>query len=85
MATGAPVGFHPGLKSSVIWQVLSYAVTSLFQARSKDDYFAKTKPNNILGRNSEAPFEIMRLFTEAGGNAEKACVGHIESNIIVIF
>ena len=60
--------------------VLYYAVTSLFQARSKDD-FAKTKPNNILGRNSEAPFEIMRLFTEAGGNAEKACVGHIESNI----
>ena len=34
------------------------------------------------GRHIDAPFEIMRIFAEAGGNPEKACVGHIESNDI---
>jgi len=35
----------------------------------------------IVGRHIDAPFEIMRIFAEAGGNPEKACVGHIESNV----
>ena len=35
----------------------------------------------IVGRDIEAPFEIMRIFAEAGGNPEKACVGHIESKV----
>ena len=34
-----------------------------------------------LGRHVDAPFEIMRIFAEAGGNPEKACVGHIESKV----
>ena len=37
------------------------------------------------GRDSESPFEIMRIFTEAGGNAKKAVVGHLESNYFMIF
>ena len=31
------------------------------------------------GRDAKSPFEIMRVFTEAGGNAKKSLVGHIES------
>ena len=33
------------------------------------------------GRDPESPFEIMRIFTEAGGNAKKSVVGHLESTI----
>ena len=38
--------------------------------------------NNFLltGPDSESPFEIMRIFTEAGGDATKASVGHMSSN-----
>ena len=35
----------------------------------------------IVGRHIDAPFEIIRIFAEAGGNPEKACVGHIESKV----
>ena len=31
------------------------------------------------GRDPQSPFEIMRIFTEAGGNAKKAIMGHLES------
>lgn len=30
------------------------------------------------GRNSAAPFEIMRLYQEAGGNASKAILSHLD-------
>ena len=62
MITNAPVGFHPGLKYQCYFRFSLYQ--NLF------DY--------ILGRNSESPFEIMRNFTEAGGNGSKCAVGHIE-------
>ena len=62
MITNAPVGFHPGLKNQCYFRFSLYQ--NLF------DY--------ILGRNSESPFEIMRNFTEAGGNGSKCAVGHIE-------
>ena len=31
------------------------------------------------GRDPESPYEIMRIFTEAGGNGKKAIMGHLES------
>ena len=34
------------------------------------------------GRDPQSPFEIMRIFTEAGGNAKKAIMGHLESIFI---
>lgn len=34
------------------------------------------------GRNSKAPFEIMRLYTEAGGNANKAIMSHLDRKSI---
>ena len=34
------------------------------------------------GRDPQSPFEIMRIFTEAGGNAKKAIMGHLESKFI---
>ena len=34
----------------------------------------------LSGPDSESPFEIMRIFTEAGGDASKASVGHMSSN-----
>lgn len=33
------------------------------------------------GRNSEAPFEIMRLYQEAGGDAQKAILSHLDRTI----
>ena len=33
------------------------------------------------GRVPESPFEIMRIFTEAGGNGNKAIMGHLERTI----
>lgn len=33
------------------------------------------------GRDKEAPAEIMRLYQEAGGNARKAVMSHIERKI----
>jgi len=33
------------------------------------------------GRDPQSPFEIMRIFTEAGGNAKKAIMGHLERTI----
>ena len=35
---------------------------------------------SLSGPDSESPFEIMRIFTEAGGDASKASVGHMSSN-----
>lgn len=32
------------------------------------------------GRNREAPFEIMRIFMEAGGNAHKTIMSHLDRN-----
>ena len=43
------------------------------------DFFNKSHDNSLLGRNEESPSEILRIFTEAGGNAKQALVGHIES------
>ena len=34
----------------------------------------------LTGPDSESPFDIMRIFTEAGGDASKASVGHMSSN-----
>ena len=31
------------------------------------------------GRDPQSPFEIMRIFTEAGGYAKKAIMSHLES------
>ena len=33
------------------------------------------------GRTPESPFEIMRIFTEAGGNAKTSIMGHLERTI----
>ena len=33
------------------------------------------------GRDPKSPFEIMRIFTEAGGNAKKSIMGHLERTI----
>jgi len=33
------------------------------------------------GRTPESPFEIMRIFTEAGGNAKNSIMGHLERTI----
>ena len=33
------------------------------------------------GRVPESPFEIMRIFTEAGGNPKKSIMGHLERTI----
>lgn len=30
------------------------------------------------GRDAEAPFEIMRLYLEAGGRADKAIMSHVD-------
>ena len=30
------------------------------------------------GRNATAPFEIMRIFTEAGGDPKKAIMSHLD-------
>ena len=32
------------------------------------------------GRDPESPFEIFRIFAEAGGNPKKAICSHLESN-----
>ena len=32
------------------------------------------------GRDPKAPFEIMRIFAEAGGDPKKAICSHLESN-----
>lgn len=32
------------------------------------------------GRNPQAPFEIMRIYTEAGGDVDKAIMSHLDSN-----
>ncbi|XP_057331134.1 phosphotriesterase-related protein [Microplitis mediator] len=34
------------------------------------------------GRNSQAPFEIMRIFTEAGGDAKKAVMSHLDRTLV---
>ena len=52
--TGAPVGFHPGS---------SYSFKTQFIAGKIIIHFLLTGPD------SESPFEIMRIFTEAGGDA----------------
>ena len=35
------------------------------------------------GRDPESPFEIMRIFSEAGGNPKRAICSHLESKISV--
>lgn len=35
------------------------------------------------GRNSQAPFEIMRIFMEAGGNPENVVMSHLDSNALI--
>ena len=34
------------------------------------------------GRNKEAPFEIIRVFTEAGGVVSKTVMSHLESKVM---
>lgn len=31
------------------------------------------------GRNTEAPFEVMRIFAEAGGKCSKTVMSHLDS------
>lgn len=33
------------------------------------------------GRDAEAPFEIMRLYLEAGGRADKAIMSHVDREL----
>ncbi len=35
------------------------------------------------GRNPKSPFEIMRVFAEAGGKAEGTVMSHLDSNSIL--
>lgn len=35
------------------------------------------------GRNHEAPAEILRLYSEAGGDISKAIMSHLDSKIII--
>jgi len=35
------------------------------------------------GRNNKSPFEIMRVFTEAGGKSEDVIMSHLDSRLIV--
>ena len=35
------------------------------------------------GRDPESPFEIMRIFSEAGGNPKRAICSHLESKFSV--
>ena len=35
------------------------------------------------GRDPQSPFEIMRIFSEAGGNPKRAICSHLESKISV--
>lgn len=34
------------------------------------------------GRNAEAPFEVMRIFAEAGGNCQKTVMSHLDSELM---
>lgn len=34
------------------------------------------------GRNSQAPFEIMRIFLEAGGQANRTVMSHLDSRYL---
>lgn len=36
------------------------------------------------GRNAKAPFEIMRIFQEAGGDTKKTIMSHLDSKTISI-
>lgn len=36
------------------------------------------------GRNAKAPFEIIRLYLEAGGAIEKTIMSHLDRELIVI-
>jgi hypothetical protein len=37
------------------------------------------------GRHCDAPFEIIRLFQEAGGDVTKAVMSHLESKFCYLF
>lgn len=37
------------------------------------------------GRNAMAPFEIMRIFTEAGGDAKKVVMSHLDRKLCLQF
>jgi phosphotriesterase-related protein len=37
------------------------------------------------GRHPEAPFEIIRLFQEAGGDVEKTVMSHLESELFQMY
>jgi len=36
------------------------------------------------GRHPEAPFEIIRLYQEAGGDVKKAVMSHLESKLFQV-
>jgi phosphotriesterase-related protein len=36
------------------------------------------------GRHPEAPFEIIRLFQEAGGDVKKAVMSHLDSKLFQV-
>jgi phosphotriesterase-related protein len=37
------------------------------------------------GRHPEAPFEIIRLFQEAGGDVKKAVMSHLDSELFDVY
>lgn len=59
---GCGVTFHPGKCDSLVFRVVSLIRTFYESA----------------GRNPDAPFEIMRLYLEAGGNVDKCVMSHLD-------
>ncbi|KAK3921547.1 Phosphotriesterase-related protein [Frankliniella fusca] len=78
---------YPSVKCGVIGEVASDWPITDFEKRA---IRATAQAQNYLrcpvtfhpGRNPEAPFEIMRLYLEAGGSVNRAIMSHLERTFV---
>ncbi|XP_058444801.1 phosphotriesterase-related protein [Malaya genurostris] len=63
------------------WPITSFERKAI-QATAETQSILKCPVTFHSGRDSEAPFEIVRLYLEAGGKAEKCVMSHLDRTLL---
>jgi phosphotriesterase-related protein len=82
------VGDANGTKCGIIgeigscWPIEQFERRSLEAAAAVQSEYPSIPVSIHPGRNKKAPFEIMRIFLEAGGNAAKTVMCHLDRTLL---
>lgn len=87
ITTGVDIGMGINVKCGIIgevgsvWPIHDFEKRSI-QATAEVQSFLKCGVSFHPGRDTKAPFEIIRIYLEAGGRADKCVMSHLDRTIL---